>query len=290
MTAAPPTSRAAVPALRAVAWLLLALGVAAWLVLVVMASRGDRTRATFEPPAAPGLDLSAGTHRLEMVDPGADVAAIEAHVFDLATRTPLALETAEDVLTFEVPATGIYVVDVEPRDPSVVPASPLEVRVVQTSTFRLSLRLWASLLLAPLASMPGTLALWLSRWEPGVEGVALPRRLAAVAIDAVTAVLIVAFLILISPPFRPIAGLIPLAPVAYAWSIASRGQGIGGWLLLVRTVRLDGRPPGAWRGLLRTYFAAVSWLPAGLGYAAAALDAEGRTWHDRASAARVIEA
>jgi len=277
------------PALRGAAWLLLGLGVAAWAALVVTAARGDRTLATFEAPAAPALELGAGAHRLEGVS-GADLASLELRVFDLATRTPLQLAPDGDIdgaLAFDVPEDGIYVIGVGTRDAS---APGGEVRVVQASTVRLSLQLVATLAVAPLASMPGVLALWFVRPEDGVVRVALPRRLAAVAIDGVTAVLIVAFLLLISPPFRPIAGLIPLAPPAYAWSIAARGQGIGGWLLLVRTVRPDGRPPGVWLGLVRTLAAGAGWALAGLGYAAAAFDAEGRTWHDRASGTQVIEA
>jgi len=263
-------------------------GVAVSLALVGLAARGDRTRVRFEAPAAPVIELSAGAHRVV----GPHVARVEVRIYDLETRTPLELTSdvaSEDVLTFEAPRRAVYVIDAEPRDPA---GPPIEVSVVQSSTFRLSLRLLATALLAPLASMPGALALAFLRPGAGGDGggVGLPRRLAAAAIDAVLAALLVVFLILISPLFRPIAGLIPLAPVAYAWSIAARGQGVGGWLLLVRTVRLDGSPPGAWRGLGRTLVAGAGWALAGLGYAAAALDDEGRAWHDRASGTRVIAA
>ena len=281
------------PSRVALGWLFLGAGVLAGAILIVMVARAPATIERFAVPAAPALDLEAGRYTLVTSAP----AALVFDVYSLQTRERLALTLEPDGATaFEVPRDGVYVVAVSAPEAAEGAAPPpdlegvREVEVVAPAGFRLSLRLLLALAIAPIAVMPGALALALTHESKDGDTPGLPRRLAALAIDSVVVLLMLLMLLGASPLFRAVAGLIPLAPVAYAWGTAARGQGIGGWLLLVRTVDIDGAPPGALVGLVRVIVAAASWGALGLGYALAVQDRSQRTWHDRFTGTRVVAA
>lgn len=70
------------------------------------------------------------------------------------------------------------------------------------------------------------------------------------------------------------------------WTHGGQTLGLRSWRLRVEDVA-SGRL--RWSRALARYAAAVlSWLPAGLGFVWILVDAQGRAWHDRLSATRVV--
>lgn len=111
------------------------------------------------------------------------------------------------------------------------------------------------------------------------------RRFAALAIDWLPILILVAML----PDrigtvrlddfsfyFRLVVGV-----AYYTWMITKRGTTLGGVILGMRVVRLDGRPMDRDVALVRAVTAILSLLSLGLGWLWAAWDERRQTWHDR---------
>lgn len=262
---------------RSLAFALYAAGALLALVVVYLAARGGGTVATLSPGAVPVFLLEAGEYRLEPPE----VEGVT--VFRLTDRVPLALEEG----VFRVEETAAIVV-AYPEGA----AGPLTLE--RTGTVRVSDSLFFALALAPLATVPGLLALERTRARvplaAAVEdsSVGLARRLAAGAIDAFVIAVMMVVLLALAPVLHAFVGLYPLAPLAYLWSVSARGKSIGQWFLLVRVINEDGLAPGPAAGFLRVLAAAAGWVCVGAGLAVAALDGERRAFHDRFSGTLVI--
>ncbi len=111
------------------------------------------------------------------------------------------------------------------------------------------------------------------------------RRFAALAIDWLPILVLVALL-----PDR--IGTFRLADFSfqlrlavgvayYTWMITNKGSTLGGIILGMRVVRLDGRPIDRNVALVRAMTAILSLLSLGLGWLWAAWDERRQTWHDR---------
>jgi uncharacterized RDD family membrane protein YckC len=84
------------------------------------------------------------------------------------------------------------------------------------------------------------------------------------------------------------AALIAVLIGFYGVSWTSRGQTLGMAAWRLRVEREDGRLL-TWPDVLRRLVAALlSWLVLGLGWLAALVDAQRRTWHDRLTHTRVV--
>lgn len=262
---------------RTLAIALYASGALVALLILFLAARGGGTVATLSPGAVPVFLLEAGEYRL---DPP-EVEGIA--VFRLTDRAPLALEGG----VFRVEETAAIVV-AYPETATV----PLVLE--RTGTVRVSASLFVALALAPLATVPGLLALEATRpripLAAAVEdsSVGLVRRLAGGAIDALVIAAMMVVLLALAPVLHAFVGLYPLAPLAYLWSVSARGKSIGQWFLLVRVINEEGAPPGATAGFLRVLAAVAGWVCVGAGLAVAALDGERRAFHDRFSGTLVI--
>ena len=130
------------------------------------------------------------------------------------------------------------------------------------------------------------------------DGIGLPRRIGAMFYDAI---LVLAILLLASLPWS-IAGVTPEHPLypAYAvclygivaayftwfWTHGGQTPGMKTWK--IRIVADDDETVG-WRTALVRFASAILSLGAlGLGFAAALLNDERLTWHDRLSASRLV--
>lgn len=131
--------------------------------------------------------------------------------------------------------------------------------------------------------------------EPG----SLPRRLAAIAYDALVlaAVLIVltgVLLILtrgaaIEPGtqwYQLLLGVVLVGYFAGFWW--RRGQTVGMVAWQLHVLDKDGGPVSLRQALLRALVAPLSWAVFGLGMAWSLLDRERRTWHDLVSGTRLM--
>jgi uncharacterized RDD family membrane protein YckC len=132
----------------------------------------------------------------------------------------------------------------------------------------------------------------------------LATRLLAAGVDAVVlavclealhfGLLALQSVVLLSLPGKPVsAGVLVLAPVVLVpayfvafWSLA--GWTPGKWLFGLRVVRLDGRPPGLARSIVRFVAYTVSIAPLLAGIAAIAFDPRRRAWHDRIARTLVV--
>lgn len=74
--------------------------------------------------------------------------------------------------------------------------------------------------------------------------------------------------------------LVALAAVYFTWPWTHGGQTLGMRSWRVRVCTKAGGPVSAAAALSRFFLAAVSWLVLGLGFLAALVDQERRTWHD----------
>lgn len=99
----------------------------------------------------------------------------------------------------------------------------------------------------------------------------------------------------LAQPHPPLAARLPLQAallgVSAAYFVLSwrrGGQTLGARAWRVRVVGADGQRPGWRAALLRFGVGWLSLLCLGLGFAWAAFDAEGRSWHDRASGTRLV--
>ncbi|GIX30424.1 MAG: RDD family protein [Porticoccaceae bacterium] len=96
-------------------------------------------------------------------------------------------------------------------------------------------------------------------------------------------------------PLRGPAAVLELAGLAlvlagyYVLCWVRRGQTLGMKAWRLRVERVDGHLLDARTAWRRALLALVSALPVGLGYWWAWFDAEGRTWHDRWTATRVVK-
>lgn len=265
---------------------LYAIGALIGLVLLVMVAREDRPYVRLEAPAAPALELSPGGYE---VRPGAIGSAPDVHVFNLASREPLPTSLVEGVARFDVPSEGIYVVE--------LPEGAGLTSVHGRNRFMVSPTLILTLVLAPLATLPGLAVL---------EGVAparprevvlgrvlfeiapVRRRLLGVALDLVVMAGILVLLVLAAPLFAPVAPFFPFAPLVYLWAGNARGRSFGRWLTGTRVVTEEGEAPGPWRGLLRTAAWIVSWCALGGGYLVALLNPSRTAAHDALAGTRVV--
>ena len=82
--------------------------------------------------------------------------------------------------------------------------------------------------------------------------------------------------------------LLGLIVAYYGLSWTRSGETVGMLAWKIRVVRKDGSPLQWSDVLVRLAAAALSWLPAGLGYLWMLVDREHLTWHDRLSHTRVI--
>ena len=129
------------------------------------------------------------------------------------------------------------------------------------------------------------------------DSVSFRRRLGALLYDAIAATTVLyfaAFIPVLSAGTvltngNPVFSLYLLGVLfCYFWVSWTRGRTLGmqAWKIEIQT--LTGELPG-WRHCLsRFVFAALSAGLFGLGYVAALLDVERRTWHDRASGTRLV--
>ncbi len=141
-----------------------------------------------------------------------------------------------------------------------------------------------------------------SRRDPNCAG--LLRRIAALCYDALLIVAVLMIVTWLLLPFtrgmaitRESVGafeylyralLLGLIVAYYGLSWTRSGETVGMLAWKIRVVRKDGSPL-KWRDVLvRLVAAALSWLPAGLGYLWMLVDREHLTWHDRLSHTRVI--
>lgn len=128
----------------------------------------------------------------------------------------------------------------------------------------------------------------------------LLRRLGAVCYDTLllVAVLFIAGLPLPLVPeavrFEPwvryamFAYLLGVSFVFFGWFWTHGGQTLGMRAWRLRVVTADGEAL-AWRQAWRRFvWALVSWAVLGLGFVWSLVDAQRRTWHDRASATRLV--
>ncbi len=117
-----------------------------------------------------------------------------------------------------------------------------------------------------------------------LERVGLGRRLAAAAID-------LALLFFLSRFLPDGAGWmrwgLMIAYFAGLWVL--RGTTVGGLILRIRVVRLDGRPLDVPTALVRSLGSFLSVAVLGLGYFWCAWDPERQTWHDKLAGTAVVQ-
>jgi uncharacterized RDD family membrane protein YckC len=129
--------------------------------------------------------------------------------------------------------------------------------------------------------------------------VALWLRLAAIFYDAIAlgAVLFFAAGIVVAiageavtprnTPFNFYLVAVSYVYFAFCWVRGGQTLGMRTWKILLLSDDDDGYI--TWRqSIVRFCGAIVSWLVCGLGFLAALVDAEGRTWHDRWSRSRLV--
>ena len=87
--------------------------------------------------------------------------------------------------------------------------------------------------------------------------------------------------------YRSAMVTVALVFFVYFWINGGQTLGMRAWRL--RLFSGDGEPVTLSQALRRFAAAWVSALPAGLGFWWALFDAEGRTWHDRWSATRIVQ-
>jgi uncharacterized RDD family membrane protein YckC len=80
-----------------------------------------------------------------------------------------------------------------------------------------------------------------------------------------------------------------LTAVYFVLSWTRGGQTIGMRAWRLRVVRTDGSSLGAARALLRFFIALISLVALGAGFWWALIDAQGRTWHDRATDSKMVQ-
>ena len=126
----------------------------------------------------------------------------------------------------------------------------------------------------------------------------LPRRLAAIAYDAI---LVVALLLLASLPWA-VAGVTPrhalyplhvayvyaLAVLYFAWFWTHGGQTPGMKIWSICVVGDDGKTIGWRTALVRSAAALLSWAPLAGGFIWMIFDDRRLTWHDRLSNSRIV--
>ncbi len=127
----------------------------------------------------------------------------------------------------------------------------------------------------------------------------LPRRLAAIAYDSFILVSIwfvgTIPVVLISsgeavPANHPLYQmyLLTCSALYFIWPWTHGGQTLGMRSWRVRVCSESGGPVCASAALLRFALATLSWLAFGLGFLAALVDSEQRSWHDRWTHTRLI--
>ena len=262
-------------------WVLYLIGAAGAGWILARNAVADTSLARIEGPAAPALELGPGGYALE--------AAEGVRVFALATREPLALSADGAGARFEVPAHGIYIVEL------LSPGGRTAVQ--QRRALSISSAAVVAAAVAPLATVPGLLLL-AGRNASGAVRVtlgavpfnvaSLRRRIAGVVLDLASIGAMMVLLLLSGPLFPPLTPLFPLAPLIYAWSGNARGRTLGKWLTGTRVVGADGRPLGAVDGLIRTLGGGLAWGVFGAGYALATLDHSRRAPHDRLARSYVV--
>lgn len=264
------------------------LGAALALFWIAMVARADTSLLRVDGPAAPALELQRGVYEIR---DGSDAGSRspETAVFVLKTREVLPLSESGGGRSFEVPAHGIYVLDLRTEGSSATIHARERLVLSPTLIFALTL--------APVGTLPGLFLLDGARprrrreLELGRSRFTIAsvrRRLIAVVFDLVAIAALLMLLILAAPLFSLGAPLIPLAPIAYVWSGAARGSSIGRWLTGIRVVDARGQPPGAWVGLLRSALWLLSWAFLGAGYVVAALGTAGRAPHDAVAGTYVV--
>ena len=80
--------------------------------------------------------------------------------------------------------------------------------------------------------------------------------------------------------------LVPLVFFTWFWTHGGQTLGMKSWRLKV--VDEWGDTLSAQLAVIRYFAAILSWLPLGLGFFWSLFDSEGRTWHDRLSATRLV--
>lgn len=128
----------------------------------------------------------------------------------------------------------------------------------------------------------------------------LPRRLAAILYDSIVLIALIFFAAL-PPTLLYGEGMTETVPtllmriylvmIAFAffggfWTHGGQTIGMRAWH--IRVVDTGGNSIGWRRALVRFSFAIVSWAAAGGGFWWSLFDREGLTWHDRASATRLV--
>jgi uncharacterized RDD family membrane protein YckC len=117
----------------------------------------------------------------------------------------------------------------------------------------------------------------------GLPRVGLGRRLLASVLD----LFVVGFLTLFLPEFLHWLKW-PLIVGYFAGLWSARGTTVGGLLLSIRIVRLDGRPLDFSTALVRSLGTFLGLLPLGLGYFWCAWDAEQQAWQDKLAGTIVV--
>lgn len=272
----------------AIGWTLYAVGAAFALFWLSVVARADTSLVHVATPAAPALELAPGSYDIALEGPS-DTSAPETRVFALGSRELLPIAVTPAGGTFRVAQPGVYVVDA-PREGATLSVRARE-RLVLSPT------LIFGLAFAPLATLPGIAILDVAG-PPRTRDVRLGgtlhrvagvrRRLAGVTIDLLTIALLLVLGVLVAPLFSLFAILVPLAPVAYAWSGNARGSSVGRWLTDTRVLTAEGAPPGAARGLLRSAAWTLDWSLLGAGYAAATRRASRRAPHDLLASTFVV--